>query len=87
MNAARLNRLADEMLTVDFVLWLHEANNAMGRSLAGFGPYGDRDLSRDLNVPFPVARILLSFIGAIAAEQRMNEILAAVSGHHSEANH
>ncbi|PSM20216.1 hypothetical protein [Nitratireductor sp. StC3] len=89
MNTARLNQLADRMLTEEFVFRLHDAKNAMDRSLAGAGePYRESDLARDLDVPFPVARLLLSFIGAITSEQRLTEILAAAAdGHLSEASH
>mgnify|MGYP001152616237 CR=1 FL=1 len=87
LTTARINRLADEMLTEEFIMRLHLAKNAMGRSLAGAGPYGDRELARDLEVPLPIARLLLSFIGAICGEVRMNEILAASTGSFSEAQH
>lgn len=83
-----LNAIAEEMLTVEFVERLHNAMRNIANSLLLQVDYGDSDLARDLAVPLPVARILMSFVGASAAEREMTAILARGGfPHNSEASH
>lgn len=88
MNDARLNALADEMLTPEFVQRLYLAKMKMKDALQRRRPYRDTNLARDLDLPPPVARIVMSLIGALVAEGRMDEIITLHSGHpNSELRH
>jgi hypothetical protein len=75
------------MLTPEFVTRLHLAKRAIELSHQAGGSYEVADLARDLQVPVPVARLLLNFVGAILAEERMAAQIACDQAIHSEAQH
>jgi hypothetical protein len=87
MNAARLNRIAEAMLTPEFVVRVHTAKCKMEQSLRGRGDYDTADLARDLEIPMPVAGLLMNFVCALLAEGQMADALARSQVNPSEAQH
>lgn len=91
MNADRLNSIlapiAEGMLTPEFVTRLHLSKVTIERAARFRHKYDVGDLSRDLDVPFPVAHLLMNFMGAILAEERLVQILAQNQILYSEASH
>lgn len=84
MRNSELDAIAARMMTPEFVTRLYDARRAMIRSPED---YDERRLAQDLDVPLPIGRILLNFVGAIMAEQTMTEIVARAPSEPSEARH
>lgn len=85
MRNSELNRIATEMLTPEFVGRLYDAKQNMEYAALIRRPYGDEDLAADLELPLPIARILISFVGASNAEGEMTNILNQADAHRSES--
>lgn len=87
MNTASLNRIADKIRSPEFATHLFLTRRKIEAALACGSPYEVDDLARDLDMPRPIARILLSYSMAVSAEEKMREAIEASSSARSEASH